>query len=150
MAAILESLELLRAFPIEFTFVGPIQMQLPRDVLRTPQAHWLGALPRADTGHCFSDADVFLFPTLSDGFGLTQLEAQAWKLPVITSGFCGTVVRDGVNGVLLPDISGGTIAETLRALLANPERLREMSRESGLARESELGWLGTRLLQVAS
>jgi hypothetical protein len=30
--------------------------------------------------------------TFSDGFGLTQLEAQAWKLPMITTRFCGEVV----------------------------------------------------------
>jgi glycosyltransferase involved in cell wall biosynthesis len=52
--------------------------------------------------HCGTDAfyeraDLFLFPTLSDGFGLTNLEAQAWSLPIVASRFCGEVVRDGVN-----------------------------------------------------
>ena len=62
--------------------------------------HWHG--PRGETAARFyREADVFLFPTLSDGFGLTQLEAQAWRLPVIASRFCGDVVQDGVNGLLL-------------------------------------------------
>ena len=53
----------------------------------------------------YKEADVFILPTLSDGFGLTQLEAQSWKLPVIASRHCGEVVRDGENGVVLEEVS---------------------------------------------
>jgi glycosyltransferase involved in cell wall biosynthesis len=38
-----------------------------------------------------------VFPTFSDGFGLTQLEAQAWILPIITTNFCGKLVEDEQN-----------------------------------------------------
>jgi glycosyltransferase involved in cell wall biosynthesis len=73
---------------------------------------------------------VFLFPTLSDGFGLTQLEAQAWKLPVIASRHCGDVVRRGVNGVMLDEVSGQAIADAIRECVMNPPRLLSMSRNA--------------------
>jgi len=69
---------------------------------------------------------------LSDGFGLTQLEAQAWRLPVIASRYCGEVVRDQVNGVVLEEVSGEAIAEVIRGLLRAPERLCAMSVRSGV------------------
>ncbi len=66
----------------------------------------------------YRDADVFILPTLSDGFGLTQLEAQAWKLPVIASRYCGEVVRDGFNGVVIEEVTGLRIAEVIARVFA--------------------------------
>ncbi len=73
--------------------------------------------PRIEVDKYYKDADVFIFPTFSDGFGLTQLEAQSWKLPVIASRHCGEVVRDGVNGVILEEVSGQAIADVLLKFL---------------------------------
>ncbi len=113
--------------PIEFWFVGPIQIQVPEDLRHCPQIRWVGPVARGATASFFRDADVFLFPTFSDGFGLTQLEAQAWKLPVIASKSCGEVVDDGKNGVLLKEVSSGAIAEALRRCLTAPASLRDFS-----------------------
>jgi glycosyltransferase involved in cell wall biosynthesis len=63
---------------VEFTFVGPIQISMPTDLLNRPRERWLGPAPHRATNAFYRNADVFLFPTFSDGFGLTQLEAQAW------------------------------------------------------------------------
>ena len=92
---LLDAIRLLSGEPIEFTFVGPVQISIPADLRNNRQVHWHGPAPRPATGQFYKDADVFLFPTFSDGFGLTQLEAQAWKLPVITTRFCGEVVEHG-------------------------------------------------------
>jgi len=89
---------------------------------------------------------VFIFPTFSDGFGLTQLEAQAWKLPVIASKFCGEVVEDGLNGVVLPELSGGAISAVLRRILAQPAQLSEFARNSVSPEQFGLARIGERLL----
>jgi glycosyltransferase involved in cell wall biosynthesis len=68
-----------------------------------------------------------MFPTFSDGFGLTQLEAQASALPIIASGNCGNVVEDGRSGFLLQEITGKEIANRLDYLVANPLELARMS-----------------------
>ena len=75
-------------------FHTSIQIAVPADLRDHPQVRWAGTVSREDTARYYRDADVFLFPTYSDGFGLTQLEAQAWKLPIIASVFCGAVVED--------------------------------------------------------
>jgi glycosyltransferase involved in cell wall biosynthesis len=143
---LLDAIRLLRGEPIKFTFVGPIQLSIPSDLREDPNICWVGAVPHEDTARFYQEADVFLFPTFSDGFGLTQLEAQAWKLPIVATRFCGDVVEHGKNGWLLGEVTGCAIAASIRLCLAEPVRLRELSANStrierfGLARVGEQ-WL---------
>ena len=123
---LLDAVKLLADENIEFWFVGPAQVNLPASV------KWFGMVPRVEVDKYYKDADVFIFPTLSDGFGLTQLEAQSWKLPVIASRHCGEVVCDGVNGVVLEEVSAQAIARVLLQLLRSPDLLRTMSARSGV------------------
>jgi glycosyltransferase involved in cell wall biosynthesis len=122
-----DAIRLLRGQPVEFWFVGALQVSIPDDLRNDPQLHWFGAVPRSETVQFYRDADVFMFPTFSDGFGLTQLEAQASALPIIASRNCGNVVEDGRSGFLLQEISGKEIANRLDYLVANPLELGRMS-----------------------
>jgi glycosyltransferase involved in cell wall biosynthesis len=97
--------------------------------------------------HC-RESDVLVFPSLSDGFGMAQLEAQRWRLPVIASPFCGRVVRDGVNGILLPEVSPETIAAALRTVASRPELLAEFSRNSSPERQPGVSGLASDLLRL--
>jgi glycosyltransferase involved in cell wall biosynthesis len=129
-AQLIEAAKLLANEPVEFWFVGPTQIEIPTVKARIK---WLGVTPRLDVDHYYKDADVFVLPTLSDGFGLTQLEAQSWKLPVIVSRRCGEVVEDGVNGVLLEEVSAGAIADVLRGFVESSQTLQAMSTRSGVS-----------------
>ena len=88
---------------------------------------WIGAVSRGEVAAYYRNADVFILPTHSDGFGLTQLEAQAYGLPVFASRRCGDVVLDGVNGRLMDRITPETIAELVKWAIANPHSLEIMS-----------------------
>ena len=124
---------------VEFWFVGPAQVDLPAPV------RWFGVVPRVEVDKYYRDADVFVLPTLSDGFGLTQLEAQSWRLPVIASRHCGEVVCDGVNGVVLNEVSGEAIANVLLEYLRTPELLSTMSTNSGVGDRFSLRTLAASL-----
>ena len=130
IAAVLEAITLLKSQPIEFWMVGPQQISIPPELIEHPQIRWAGSIARSQVQDYYQQADLFLFPTLSDGFGLTQLEAQAWKLPLITSGFCGEVVKDQISGVSLSEVTGKTIAETLQNCLNDPQSLASYSAQS--------------------
>jgi glycosyltransferase involved in cell wall biosynthesis len=125
---LLEAVKLLADENVEFWFVGPKQIDLPEH----PQITWFGVAHRAEVDKYYTEADVFILPTLSDGFGITQLEAQSWKLPVIASRNCGEVVRDGLNGVILEEVSGQAIADVLVEFLRSPETLSAMSKRSSV------------------
>jgi glycosyltransferase involved in cell wall biosynthesis len=148
IASLLDAIRLLQAEPVEFWLVGPIQVSIPADLRNHLRVRWIGPVSRAETARFYREADVFLFPTFSDGFGMTQLEAQAWNLPVIATKFCGDVVKDGNNGWLLSENSADAIAETLRRCLADPMILQEVSSRSVLTEQFGLPWIGQQWLHV--
>ena len=145
---LLEAIELLVDEQIEFWFVGPTQIHIPSELKKTPRVRWFGVVPRAEVSQFYKEADVFILPTLSDGFGLTQLEAQSWKLPVIASRHCGEVVRSGENGVVLEEVTAAAIAEALLKLLRSPELLQEMSARSGVSERFSLRILASSLTSL--
>jgi glycosyltransferase involved in cell wall biosynthesis len=148
VAPLLEAVELLAGEHVEFWFVGPMQIRIPQELRLHPQIRWFGVAPRVAVESYYRDADVFILPTLSDGFGLTQLEAQAWKLPLIASRYCGEVVRDGFNGVVLEEVTGVGIAEVLLQCLREPERLSAMSVRSTVEERFSLHSLASSLRQL--
>jgi glycosyltransferase involved in cell wall biosynthesis len=149
LGRLLEAARLLAAEPVEFWMVGPLELFAVPDPLRTPNLKWFGAVPRGEVERFYQEADVFLFPTLSDGFGLTQLEAQAQGLPLIATRRCGEVVRDGVNGLLLAEPTADAIAAGVRELLARPGRLTEMAATAGVESRFSLSSIGEQLLALA-
>jgi glycosyltransferase involved in cell wall biosynthesis len=76
----------------------------------------------------YQSSDVLLFPSHSDGFGMVQVEAQGWALPIIASRHCGQVVRDGQTGLMLPEVTAAAVAAALRRALDSPEWLDRWSR----------------------
>jgi glycosyltransferase involved in cell wall biosynthesis len=146
--SLLEAAQLLTKEPLMFDIVGARHFNLPNKMAHHPQVRWIGPVPRGEVAKYYRDADVFVFPTFADGFGLTQLEAQAWKLPVVASRFCGDVVRDGINGVLLNEISAEAIANVLLEFVRNPKRLRDMAACSGVEDRFSLNALASSFLSL--
>ncbi|MDB4537630.1 glycosyltransferase family 4 protein [Akkermansiaceae bacterium] len=91
-----------------------------------------GSVPRSEVAAWYDQADVFVLPTHSDGFALTQLEAMAHGVPVIATPSCGQVVIDGVNGWLVPPGDSEALADQIRWMLENRDRhpaMREAARK---------------------
>lgn len=59
--------------------VGPVEATLRR---RHPDVHWVGLLDRPTLAQLYAAADVFVFPSFADTFGLVMLEAMAAGTPV--------------------------------------------------------------------
>jgi glycosyltransferase involved in cell wall biosynthesis len=58
---------------------GPMKERLQQ---RYPQAHWVGLLPRQELANLYAAADLFVFPSHADTFGLVMVEAMACGTPV--------------------------------------------------------------------
>ena len=117
-----EAARILRDEPVEFWMVGPVEIaRTAQSRRRASEMVWAGDTKQA--AEKYRAADVFILPTLSDGFAITQLEAQAYGLPVISSKFCGDVVKNGRNGIILEEPSAACIAAAIRDCIANPNRL---------------------------
>src|SRR5262249_35658820 len=78
---------------------GPLRAQL---AAKHPEVHFLGAKFGPDLARHVAAADVFVFPSLTDTFGLVMLEALACGRPVAAFPVAGPkdVVRDGEVGAL--------------------------------------------------
>lgn len=83
--------------------VGPLLGGLQQ---RFPQVHWLGVLPRHELAEVYGAADVFVFPSRSETFGLVMLEAMACGTPVAAYPVDGPteVVGDDQGGALRDDL----------------------------------------------
>ncbi|HYD85391.1 MAG TPA: glycosyltransferase family 4 protein, partial [Opitutus sp.] len=85
--------------------------------------------------------DVFVFPSLFEGFGLVLLEAMAMGLPIVTTPHTAgpDLITDGIEGFIVPVRSSETIAERLDLLRRNPDLRVDMA-ERARARASEFTW----------
>lgn len=116
--------------PIELSVVGDRAMEVPDRFLHHPRIHWHGRVDRTTVMDHYRAADLLMFPSHSDGFGMAQIEAQGWDLPIIASRNCGRVVRDGETGFLLDEVSPDAIATSLRRAMGEPQTLARFSRAS--------------------
>jgi glycosyltransferase involved in cell wall biosynthesis len=99
------------------TIVGPEDLGLRERFGKLSNVDWAGPAPRSTVADHYRAADIFVLPTHSDGFALTQLEAAAHGLPLIVSAHCGEVVEDGVSGILVDPVDAETIEIAIRRVL---------------------------------
>lgn len=113
----LESARMLEGAPVWFTFAGPTAVDLDRASPLPRNADFPGQVPRSDVARLWADHHLFLLPTLSDGFAITQIEAMAHGLPVIATAHCGAVVEAGRSGLIVPARDPQAIADAVRAFI---------------------------------
>jgi glycosyltransferase involved in cell wall biosynthesis len=90
--------------------------------------HFVGARP--DSATFFQACDAFILPSRAEIWGATVVEAMACGVPPVVSPEVGsaTVVKDGVNGYVLPSsFDARAIAATLDRAIGDPDRLTLMA-----------------------
>jgi glycosyltransferase involved in cell wall biosynthesis len=102
-----------------------------------------GFVPAEDLPALYALADVFVMPSLEEGFGMCVVEAMAAGTPVVASraGAMAQVVEDGRNGRLVDvgDVDG--LAHALGDLLSSPDA-RERMGEQAQYRARDFSWPG--------
>jgi glycosyltransferase involved in cell wall biosynthesis len=99
------------------------------------------AVARSSLPAYYAQMDVFVLPSLVEGFPLTALEAMASGLPVVVSEntFGSDVIQDGYNGYVVPIRDVGAIVDRLR-LLAGDEALRATMGANARATAELFSW----------
>lgn len=103
---------------------------------------FLGQVPPEDLPRFYASADVFVSPALGgESFGIVLLEAMASGLPVVASAIPGyrSVVRDGIEGRLVPPGDARALASALGSVLENAA-LRQAMAEEGRRTVSRYDW----------
>ena len=106
------------------------------------RVHFTGMLDEAKLARVYSDARLFLFPSLGEGFGFPPLEAMARGIPtaVSTSGSLPEVTADGARQFDPQDAAG---LAALVTRLATDSRLRGQLRTKGRAVAARYTWAAT-------
>jgi glycosyltransferase involved in cell wall biosynthesis len=89
----------------EFRVVGSAHRECAQLVRRMRRgAHIVDKVPQAQLIHEYSWADVFMFPTIQDGFAVVLAQAQACGLPILATTNCAApdMVEEGRTGWVLP------------------------------------------------
>jgi glycosyltransferase involved in cell wall biosynthesis len=88
---------------------GPAKARLER---RYPEAVFCGTKTDEDLANCYASADVFVFPSTTDTYGLTMLEAMATGIPVAAHPVAGPldIVVHGRSGFLDWDLQKACLA----------------------------------------
>lgn len=87
---------------------------------------WLGHVD--DMGRLLASVDVVVLPSYREGLPRTLVEAAACGLPLITTDVpgCREVVRDGMDGLLIPVKDSAALAQAIQRLQDNPEFARQL------------------------
>jgi alpha-maltose-1-phosphate synthase len=101
----------------------------------------LGSVPHHTLGDYYNSADVFIFPSLVEGFGLVLLEAMACGIPIITTPNTAApdIITDGVEGFIVPIRDTEALKEKLDWCYRHPEELAQMG-QAARKKAEQLTW----------
>ena len=83
-----------------------------------------------NVGDWYAAADVVVLPSLSEGLPFVALEAMAMARPVVATSVNGVpeIIKDGLNGLLIPPRNPQALGEAIRSLLRDPVRAARMGK----------------------
>jgi len=117
---------------------GPARADLEKEFAGT-RTTFMGYLRNEELWSAFASADIFVFPSAMETFGLVLVEAMSAGLPVVTSRVGGAedVVTPGVNGYLfnVGDVRG--MIDGVRAIMSEPSKRRVMGRNARIFAETQ-------------
>lgn len=109
-------------------FYGSMQMELSTGVASGEGIYFYGNRSKEEVREAYRNADVLIFPTLCDGFGMVVPEAMTAGCTVIITENAGAAdwIEEGKNGWVVKAGSSQALAEAIQKALDAGDRLEEM------------------------
>lgn len=98
-----------------------------------------GYLPEEDIPSLYSGAELFVYPTLYEGFGFPPLEDMACGTPVITSNLSSLPEVVGEAGILIDPNDIDELSQAMESVLSDENLKREL-RAKGLRQAAKFSW----------
>jgi glycosyltransferase involved in cell wall biosynthesis len=113
--------------------------QLINDHSMTAHVRMLGHVPFEDLPYLLGGADLFVFPSLQEGFGLPPLEAMSCGVPVVASNATAIPEVVGDAGMLVDPTRADHITAAMHKVLTDRALHRSLS-DTGVARARQFSW----------
>jgi glycosyltransferase involved in cell wall biosynthesis len=110
-----------------FRLVGGLECNAEIAGLCPENVELIGSVPHSEMLQHFAWADVFLLPSLCEGSATSIYEALSASLPVICTPNCGSIVRDNLDGILVPVRNSEAIVGAVSRLASNAALRRQMA-----------------------
>lgn len=116
IATLIEAMRLLEGQGVQCRIVGSLLKKDSGLIADLPEnTKFIGPVARSEVQKELASADVFCLPSFCEGSATVVYEALAAGLPVITTTNTGSIIRDGVEGLI---VSAGDVSELAEALLS--------------------------------
>ncbi|KAF7780797.1 hypothetical protein PMAN_a1893 [Pseudoalteromonas marina] len=123
-----------QGFKVELVLAGELLVE--KSKLQEFSGHkYIGTVASNDIPTLIDSVDVLLFPTLSDGFGMVQVEAISRGTPVISSAACAQIIENNKSGFVIQKMSVDAIEECIEKYCNDRELLSHHSKEAYLRSE---------------
>ena len=117
----------MRGVRCEFLVAGNVERSVT-DQKQCRHLKFLGRVPRVKIRGEFAVADVLVLPSLAEGSAETTYEALACGVPVVTTPEAGSVVRDGIDGRIVPSRDPEALANAIAEIVEDRQKRERMSR----------------------
>ena len=124
----------------EFRVAGDVEQSV-RNQRQCRYLTFLGRVPRAGMTREFASADLFALPSLAEGSAEATYEALACGVPVVTTREAGSIVRDGIEGRIVPSGNVEALANAIAEIVEDRQKRERLSRA---AREQACDYTWTR------
>ncbi len=135
-------------FPVRLRLIGPRNPQYTEveDLIArhrlAPHIDWPGYVSDEELVQAYQQADIFVLPSLYEGFGMPVIEAMASGTPVICSNRASLPEVAGDAARLIDPLDTAQLADAICAILSDPAQAATM-REKGLQQAAEFSWTQT-------
>lgn len=137
---------------VDFLFTAPVNLDLPlfkkalsnqkdtglANALRD-HLELIGPISYAELPKLYADADIFVWPSLSESFGHPLIEAMAAGVPIICADIPVNRELCGDAALFVPPLDSAAWARTIRELASNSSE-REKLASNGIKRVSQFVW----------
>jgi glycosyltransferase involved in cell wall biosynthesis len=98
----------------------------------TDRVRFHGAVSPEDLGAFYSQADIFAFPSLYEGYGIVLAEAMHAGLPIVATrtGAVAEILSEGENALIVPPADSGALANAIRRVAGDAGMREKFGRRS--------------------
>lgn len=78
----------------------------------------------------YRNADIYIYPTYHEGSSKTVFEAMSYGLPIVTTENSGSIVRDDIDGFIVPVNDTGSLVEKIKFFYKNKVQIEKMGKDA--------------------